>query len=527
MTNFSTMFTRILLALTFVATIQVATSQPAQPDYPLTLTPLTSPANPDALGPALTRGADGQVYLSWLESSADGITSFRYAQYDAVHANWSAARLIAQGRDIVVSDANAPQLAVEKNGQLTAVWFVNNPDEMAPAPTGGHHHSNPNFKAWSAQSADQGATWSDRQPLATGSNFTEFVALQPLGKGGVLSVWLDGRAKHADGKAQQFYGRVIGQDTPEQLIDDSVCDCCNPTLTAFPNGDVIVAYRARREGEIRDIYTARFSRGEWTSPRILNADGWQIDGCPVNGPRINASGGLVSAAWFTGADDTSRVYATISPDAGARFLMPQRVDLGNPRGRVDLVQLRDGSRLITWLESKGEKEGGLYLRRISKRDEIGPAVLLASTQQSRVSGWPRIALVKDYDATPAQLLVTYLREPNPTQVDTVLVTLPDLSTLAQRKPCLPCDEEEANADRGYPIKGVVTKVMTDRKLILVKHEEIPGVMRAMTMAFKVEPQVFPSLIEGQELLGRIERRGRDWHLFNVKLLGSPATKTQP
>lgn len=98
-------------------------------------------------------------------------------------------------------------------------------------------------------------------------------------------------------------------------------------------------------------------------------------------------------------------------------------------------------------------------------------------------------------------------------------TPPDSPKLSTKAPCATCDEDDANATRGYPIKGRVTKIMAKRGMALVKHEEIPGVMRAMTMAFKVEPNVLPNLKVGQRLLGRIERRDRQWHLFSVRLLG--------
>jgi Cu/Ag efflux protein CusF len=89
-----------------------------------------------------------------------------------------------------------------------------------------------------------------------------------------------------------------------------------------------------------------------------------------------------------------------------------------------------------------------------------------------------------------------------------------------RKPCLPCDEEDANARRGYPIRGRILGVDPERHQVLVKHREIPGVMRAMTMAFNVDPAVLPKLKRDQDLLGRIEKRGKEWWLFNIKLLGA-------
>ncbi len=102
---------------------------------------------------------------------------------------------------------------------------------------------------------------------------------QPLARSGLLAVWLDGRAKHAKHAAsdtQKLYGRIVGSDGPDVLIDDSVCDCCHTTLTAFPDGSALVAYRARRDGEIRDIYTALFREGRWNRPSLLHADNFLL-----------------------------------------------------------------------------------------------------------------------------------------------------------------------------------------------------------------------------------------------------------
>ncbi|MCW5550223.1 MAG: exo-alpha-sialidase, partial [Opitutaceae bacterium] len=480
---------------------------------------ISSPAGPGANAPGLIHGADGSVWLSWLEPKGTDVTALRAAKFDAAAGQWSPVREIAAGRDWFVNWADTPMLAVQPGGRLNAVWFVSN--SSAAGNHGDHAHHGAGYQAWFSQSDDDGVSWSEPARLTTESDNVEFVSLQPLAGGDLLTVWLDGRAKHTDAAAMRLYGRILDGEGPDQLIDDSVCDCCPTTLTAFPDGSALVAYRARREGEVRDIYTARFREGRWENPRLLNNDDWRIHGCPVNGPRLDSVGGTVAAAWFTAADDEPRVLASLSPDAGARFILPQRVDLGNPFGRVDTVLLRDGSRLVIWIEAGGGQEAGIYLRRISPADEIGPPVLLAATSQARASGFPRLALVKDYDATPAQLLLAYTEDREPSAVHTRLLTLPTLSALAGRKPCLPCDEDDANAVRGYAMKGVVSQVQPGRELIWVQLEEIPGVMRATTLACRAEPALFEQLTPGQPVLGRIEKRGRDWWLFNVKLLGAP------
>lgn len=491
---------------------------PAAPVYPVALSFLTSPAPAGAIGATLTRGPDGTIYLSWLESTDAGLTRLRFARYDATNARWLEPRLIAEGRDWVASDLNHPQLAVQGNGRFTAVWFVTNPTADPVAPAGGHHAHSSNFKAWFSQSTDYGQTWSAPAPLSPESDFTEFVALQALADpSGVLAVWLDGRAKRTGGDTQQLRGRILGANGPDQLLDDSVCDCCPTALTAFPDGSALIAYRARRAGEVRDIHTVRYRAGRWSAPRVLSADDWRIHGCPVNGPQLDSIGGLAAAAWFTAADNDPRVLASASPDAGARFVMPQRLDLGHAIGRVDTVILQDGSRLVTWLEGGDAATAGLYLRRIAANDELSPAIRLAPAP---IGGAPRIALVKDYDRTPAQLLVTYTRDTEPSAIATLLVTLPDLSTLAGRKPCLPCDEQDAGATRGHAAKGIISLVDADSGTVTVKNEPIPGVMRAATLVCFVDPAVLPQLTPDSGYLGRIEKRSGDWWLFNVKLLGT-------
>jgi Cu/Ag efflux protein CusF len=84
---------------------------------------------------------------------------------------------------------------------------------------------------------------------------------------------------------------------------------------------------------------------------------------------------------------------------------------------------------------------------------------------------------------------------------------------------VPCDEDDASAVRGYPVKGRIVQVQADRATLLIQHDEIPGVMRAMTMEFHADPDVLAAAKPGRELLARIERRGQPWWIFGVKWLG--------
>lgn len=68
----------------------------------------------------------------------------------------------------------------------------------------------------------------------------------------------------------------------------------------------------------------------------------------------------------------------------------------------------------------------------------------------------------------------------------------------------------------HALRGVITGIMPDRSALLVKHEAIPGVMRAMTMLFRVDAATLASAKEGQAITGLMSRQGDAWVLEDVK-----------
>ena len=137
-------------------------------------------------------------------------------------------------------------------------------------------------------------------------------------------------------------GETIG---PEHVIEERVCDCCSTSATNTSDGPV-VAYRDRDGGELRDPWLVRRTEGGWSAPRAVHRDGWQIAGCPVNGPTVVANGRDVVTAWYTYAVQRATVRVAFSSDGGATFAPPIEVDgptgARAPIGRVDVVIDRPG-----------------------------------------------------------------------------------------------------------------------------------------------------------------------------------------
>ena len=125
-------------------------------------------------------------------------------------------------------------------------------------------------------------------------------------------------------------------------------------------------------------------------PRTVHDDGWEIKGCPVNGPVVATAEAGVAVAWFTAAQDIPRVKVAFSSDEGNTFGPPTTVDDGRPVGRVDLVMLPDGSALISWVEKTADG-AGIRVRRVQPDGTRAPSTTVTPTSPRRASGFPHLA----------------------------------------------------------------------------------------------------------------------------------------
>ncbi len=512
-------------ALAFVAGRAADAPAPA-----VTAAALAAPATAGKVtGPTLSRGPEGTLWLSWLET-ADGTTTLRVAALDPVARTWRAPVTVTRGRDLFVNTADVPALAVGPAGRLAAVWSVNNPPSATASAhaAAGHDHHGPGYHAVVSHSSDAGQTWSAPVPLTRESSAVEFAALAFLADGRLLAAWLDGRAKSTGGKSQQLYARILSGPTagapapaaPDVLVDASVCDCCPLALTAFLDGSALLAYRGRTAEEVRDIHVTRFRGDAWDEPRPAAGDDWRIAACPVNGPALVADGGRVAAAWFTAADNDPRLVVTFSPDAGARFLMPLRLSETKPAGRPAVALLRDSAFLAAWVDATG----ALLLRRISPEFAPSPAVVpLSAPAAGLVRGRPALALLRDYAGgkEPAVLVAAYTTDAATDALRTLLVSVPEGDLLEAEKSC-DC-APTAEQLRGFSIRGTVESLDATAGSVRIRHFEVPGIFGAGTRELRAAPALLenPAAV-GRQFLGKIEPRDGTWWLFDVRFIGSPA-----
>jgi len=351
-----------------------------------TVRELTSPARVGSAEPHLAQGPDGRLILSWQERGRDEV-ALRYSVLG--NNEWQPAKTITRGDDWFVNWADFPSVTPISPDLWAAHWLVKRP--------GGTYA----YDVAIALSLDSGQTWGKPITPHTDGTATEhgFVTLFPW-QGGVGALWLDGRNMAEDGLDVAHGGSQSGGMTlrsviidhgPTQptLIDDLVCDCCQTDVALGPDGPIAV-YRNRTTDEIRDIYITRAVDNQWQPAKPVANDGWEIAGCPVNGPAIAVDGSDVAVAWFTGANDVPRVRLATSSDKGIAFSAPIDIDVGLPVGRVDVESLGGGDVAVSWLRTGADQQGELCVSIISKTGDIGPEQVVAKTSTARLSGFPQM-----------------------------------------------------------------------------------------------------------------------------------------
>lgn len=351
---------------------------------------IASPARAGSREPNLAALPDGGVVMSWLEPSGRAGMALRCATYDG--RRWSKPATIAAGDSFFVNWADFPSIRPLGGNRLAAHWLWR---------SGAGKYA---YDVRISQSEDGGRTWGPpftphRDGTASEHGFVSLVA----DTGSALAVWLDGRktAGHDEetpGPMPDMTLRAasIARDgllRDEIELDDRACDCCQTAAVATDRG-ILVAYRDRSPDEVRDISVTRREGGRWSAPQTVHADNWRIEGCPVNGPALDARGSHVAIAWYTAAADTPRVYVAFSEDAGAQFGTPTRIDDGNPMGRVHVALLADGSALATWLEASG-RDALVRARRIPVHGPPEAAITVTPTSAGRASGCPRVVRYGD------------------------------------------------------------------------------------------------------------------------------------
>ena len=476
---------------------------------------VAAPTAPGAFGATIAAQPDGNAWLIWFEPAGSQST-LRVSTFDRATRQWRAPGTIAGNLNVQPDTSTRPALSVGERGDGTVVWIAAAPPTLAANATTGPATPHNVQRAFVSQTSDHAQSWTAPAPLTTASDAVEHVSLAPLADGRVLAAWLDGRGNPAGGDKRALYSRVIGVPGSDQLIDDAVSAGCPTALTSFPNGSALVSYRGRTTEDIRDLRVARYHHHRWESPHAVHDDGWRTNAAPDHGPHLASDGGRVAVTWFTATQDEPRVLASLSPDAGSRFLMPLRISETKAAGHVSTVLLHDGAMLVSWVDA----DGGLWLRRVTPDFVTTEPLALVASGRGRIIGRPRLVLLQDYAGgkSVAQLLIGVLRDQEPA-LQTLLVTVPEGDLVEAEKNC---DCSGGSDDlQGFALRGRILAAKSPTNTLRVTHYEVPGMLDEGAREFVLAPDVtLPADVIGRPFLGRFERRSGQWVLFSVRLIGA-------
>lgn len=350
----------------------------------IAITPIPFPDTEQTSLPYLFAGSEG-IMITWVKMLDNSTAQLRYSHLEG--DKWTEPKAITQGADWFLNWADFPSITENKGHLLT--HFLQRSSQ-------GKYSYDVKLNIL----GDGNSLWKTGLPLHTDSTYTEhgFVSAVPFGNDSFFVTWLDGRntgmpaghdhSGHAG--AMSIRAATVNLDgsiTDEVELDTRTCDCCQTTTAMTENGPIVV-YRDRSETEVRDITITRLVDGSWTSPKPVHTDGWEINGCPVNGPKVDANGKSVVVAWFTGVNDAPKVKIAFSTNAGESFGTLIQVSSTNALGRVDVALLDEHSAILTWMETDNEAS---YLQAAKvTATGLGNPIQITQVDPARKSGFPQM-----------------------------------------------------------------------------------------------------------------------------------------
>lgn len=329
--------------------------------------------------------------LSWVKTVNDSTNELKYSYL--IEDKWEQPKKVITGKNWFVNWADFPSIT-ENNGNLLTHFLKKSSEETF------------SYDVKLNLLTKGESQWKTQMPLHTDNTKTEhgFVTVLPYQGDSFFITWLDGRnTASSDGHEHTGHGGAMtiraaevsssGTVSNDILLDAKTCDCCQTTAAITDNGPIVI-YRGRTDEEIRDIAITRRINGQWTKPKFVHEDGWEINGCPVNGPKVDAIGNKVAVAWFTAVNGEPKVKVAFSDNAGADFARPILVSNTKPLGRVDLELLDSENAIVSWMETVADIT---YFKamKINKSGTSSTPVIISTLDASRKTGFPQMELVED------------------------------------------------------------------------------------------------------------------------------------
>jgi hypothetical protein len=332
--------------------------------------------------------SNGTLSLSWISSKNKNKASLHFSQFKK--GKWIKPQKIANGSDWFVNWADFPAHAI--NEDLIITSYLKKSDSGTYT-----YDVILNLQKLSGEKIKKDFLLNTDGVKAEHG----FVSIIPNNNKGFFITWLDGRntvEKKLDGHHKPMTIRFAeitntGEVINESELDEAACDCCQTSIAMTNNGPIVV-YRDRSENEVRDIYTIRNINGVWEEPNPLHNDGWIINGCPVNGPKVAVNSTNLAIAWFTVVNDNPIVNVSFSKTNGDSFGTPFKLNDLDAIGRVDVAFLNNEEVIVSYMEVD---DIGTYLRikKVSVNGEISKPITVSKIDGGRNTGVPQLEIINN------------------------------------------------------------------------------------------------------------------------------------
>ena len=332
--------------------------------------------------------SNGALSLSWISSKNKNKASLHFSQFKK--GKWIKPQKIANGSDWFVNWADFPAHAI--NEDLIITSYLKKSDSGTYT-----YDVILNLQKLSGEKIKKDFLLNTDGVKAEHG----FVSIIPNNNKGFFITWLDGRntvEKKLDGHHKPMTIRFAeitntGEVINESELDEAACDCCQTSIAMTNNGPIVV-YRDRSENEVRDIYTIRNINGVWEEPNPLHNDGWIINGCPVNGPKVAVNSTNLAIAWFTVVNDNPIVNVSFSKTNGDSFGTPFKLNDHDAIGRVDVAFLNNEEVIVSYMEVD---DIGTYLRikKVSVNGEISKPITVSKIDGGRNTGVPQLEIINN------------------------------------------------------------------------------------------------------------------------------------
>ena len=329
---------------------------------------------------------NGSLSLSWISSKEENKAFLNYSQYKK--GRWIKPQVIASGSDWFVNWADFPAHAINQDLIITS--------HLKKSASGTYTYDVVlNLQKLSGEKIRENFLLNTDGVKAEHG----FVSIMANNEKGFFITWLDGRntiEKKLEGDHKPMTIRFAeitdkGDVIKESELDTSTCDCCQTSI-AITNDGPIVVYRDRSEKEVRDIYSVKNINGTWEKPNAVHDDGWIINGCPVNGPKVAVNSKNLAVSWFTVSNNHPLVNVSFSKNNGNSFGAPLKVNDHDAIGRVDVAFLNDEEVIVSYMEVD---DIGTYLRikKVSFDGKISEPITISKIDGGRNTGVPQLEII--------------------------------------------------------------------------------------------------------------------------------------